>query len=133
MLLLEGLHGKHAVRLGIWVPSQHLLWDQGKPRKTLIELAGRKDIPDAYRLLASSAAPNPRALTLVLICAAMFFFRFISFHPSLQVVFLQLLLCAYDLDNHQTVYNTCVRNKRIYEQICLQIYIYLCLRFFDYR
>jgi hypothetical protein len=25
--------------MGIWVPTQHLLWDQGKPRKTLIKLA----------------------------------------------------------------------------------------------
>jgi hypothetical protein len=23
---------KHAVRRGIWVPTQHLLWDQGNPR-----------------------------------------------------------------------------------------------------
>jgi hypothetical protein len=28
---------KHAVQRGILVPTQHLLWDQGKPRKTLIE------------------------------------------------------------------------------------------------
>jgi hypothetical protein len=39
-LIFRGLHEKHAVQRGIWVPSQHLLWDQGKPRKTLIELAG---------------------------------------------------------------------------------------------
>jgi hypothetical protein len=39
MLPLGGLHGKHAVQRGIWVQTQHLLWDQGKPRKTLIELA----------------------------------------------------------------------------------------------
>jgi hypothetical protein len=25
---------KHAVQRGIWVPTQHLLWDRGKPRKT---------------------------------------------------------------------------------------------------
>jgi hypothetical protein len=37
------------------------------------------------------------------------------------------------LDKHQTVYNTCGRNERIYEQICIQIYIYLYLWFFDYR
>jgi hypothetical protein len=43
------------------------------------------------------------------------------------------LLRAYDLDKHQTVYNTCGRNKLIYEQTCTQIYIYLYLRFFDYR
>jgi hypothetical protein len=39
MLPLGGLHVKQR---GIWVPTQHLLWDQGKARKTLIELAGRK-------------------------------------------------------------------------------------------
>jgi hypothetical protein len=36
------LHVTHAEQRGIWVPTQHLLWDQGKPRKTLIELAGRR-------------------------------------------------------------------------------------------
>jgi hypothetical protein len=36
MLPLGGLRGKHAVQRGIWVPTQHLLWEQGKPRKTLI-------------------------------------------------------------------------------------------------
>jgi hypothetical protein len=29
--ILGGLHEKHAVQRGIWVPTQHLLWDQGKP------------------------------------------------------------------------------------------------------
>jgi hypothetical protein len=38
---IGGLHGKHAVQRGILVPTQHLLLDEGKPRKTLIELAGR--------------------------------------------------------------------------------------------
>jgi hypothetical protein len=41
-LILGGLHEKHEVQRGIWVPTQHLLWDQGKPRKILIELAGRR-------------------------------------------------------------------------------------------
>jgi hypothetical protein len=36
-LFVGGLHVKHAVQCGIWV---HFLWGQGKPRKTLIELAG---------------------------------------------------------------------------------------------
>jgi hypothetical protein len=40
-LIFGGLHEKYAVQRGIWVPTQHLLWDQGKPRKTLIELAGQ--------------------------------------------------------------------------------------------
>jgi hypothetical protein len=37
-LIFGGLHEKHAVQRGIWVPTQHSLWDQGKPRKTLIKL-----------------------------------------------------------------------------------------------
>jgi hypothetical protein len=42
MLPLGGLRGKHAVQRGIWLLTQHLLWDQGKPWKTLIKLAGRR-------------------------------------------------------------------------------------------
>jgi hypothetical protein len=42
ILSLGGLHVKHSVQRAIWVPTQRLLWDQGKPRKTLIELAGRR-------------------------------------------------------------------------------------------
>jgi hypothetical protein len=41
-LIFGGLHEKHAVQREIWVPTQHSLWDQGKPWKTLIELAGRR-------------------------------------------------------------------------------------------
>jgi hypothetical protein len=33
---------KHAVQRGIWLPYQHLLYDQGKPWKILIQLAGRR-------------------------------------------------------------------------------------------
>jgi hypothetical protein len=32
---------KHVVQRGTWVPTQNLLWDNGEPQKTLIELAGR--------------------------------------------------------------------------------------------
>jgi hypothetical protein len=42
MLPLRGVHGEHVVQRGIWVPTQHLLLDEGKLRKTLIDLAGRK-------------------------------------------------------------------------------------------
>jgi hypothetical protein len=41
MLTLGGLHERHDVQRGICVPTQHLLWDREKTRKTLIELAGR--------------------------------------------------------------------------------------------
>jgi hypothetical protein len=36
-LIFGGLHEKHAVQRGIWVPTQHSLWDQGKPWKPMIE------------------------------------------------------------------------------------------------
>jgi hypothetical protein len=101
MLPLGGLHSKHAVQRGIWVPTQHFLWDQGTPLKTLIDLAGRR----TFRMLA----------------VRHFFFH--SFFFFLTSCFLQLFLCAYVLDKHQTVYNTCGRNERIYEEICIQIYI----------
>jgi hypothetical protein len=42
MLPLGRLRVKHAEQHRIWVPTQHLLWDKGKPRKTLIELAGHR-------------------------------------------------------------------------------------------
>jgi hypothetical protein len=43
LVLLEGLYVKHAVQRGIWVGTQHSLWNQGKPRKTLLEFAGRRN------------------------------------------------------------------------------------------
>jgi hypothetical protein len=53
-LIFGGLHEKHAVQRGIWVPTQHLLWDQGKARKTLIELAGRR----TFRMQTPVAGPS---------------------------------------------------------------------------
>jgi hypothetical protein len=44
-LIFGGLHEKHAVQRGILVPTQHSLWHQGKPRKPLIEFAGRRTFP----------------------------------------------------------------------------------------
>jgi hypothetical protein len=77
LLPLGGLHVKHAVRRGIWVPTQHLLW----PRKTSesLDRARRsKDLPDAIWLLASSQALNTRTLTLGPICAASLFDKLIK-------------------------------------------------------
>jgi hypothetical protein len=42
MLSLGALHVKYAVQRAVWVPTQHLLWDEGKSRKTLIEVASRR-------------------------------------------------------------------------------------------
>jgi hypothetical protein len=42
MLTLGQLHERDAVQRAIWLPTQHLLSDRRKPRKTLIELASRR-------------------------------------------------------------------------------------------
>jgi hypothetical protein len=50
MLPLGGRHVKHAVQHGIWVPTQHLLWDQGKHGK-FDRVGWSKDFPDADKLV----------------------------------------------------------------------------------
>jgi len=45
-----GLHEKHVVATWTWEPSEHLLIDTGKPRKTCVEVAGRR----TFRILTSS-------------------------------------------------------------------------------
>jgi hypothetical protein len=42
VLTLGGLDEKYAMQRGIWLPTQNFINDRGKPRKTLIELAGRR-------------------------------------------------------------------------------------------
>jgi hypothetical protein len=64
---------------------------------------------------------NPWTLTLVPNLCCCFFF--VSFFPPTSC-FIQLFVCAYDLDKHQTVYNTYVRIKGICEQISIQINIH---------
>jgi hypothetical protein len=45
-----GPHEKHVVATESWEPSQHLLLDTGKPRKTCAEVAGRR----TFRILTAS-------------------------------------------------------------------------------
>jgi hypothetical protein len=70
MLHLGELHVKHAAQLEIWVPTQYLLWDQEKPRKTLIELAGRRTFQMQTDFQSAVRNGRNEALTLVLICVA---------------------------------------------------------------
>jgi hypothetical protein len=100
--------------------SAFALW----PRKTTENLnrVGRsQDLPDANWLLASSPALNPRALTLVPICAVGLLSKtFISLG-------LQTFLCAYHLDAQHTVYNTWENNAYLHVLICVQnTQIYIC-------
>jgi hypothetical protein len=82
------LERKHAAQRGIWVPAQHLLWDQGKPRKTLIELAGsrtfRMQLTSSQQYSIKSANPNISLYSLLLNFSFLFFFflfffSFVSF------------------------------------------------------
>jgi hypothetical protein len=73
------------VQRGIWVPTQHLLRDQGKLWKTLIVLAGhrtfRMQLTSSQQSGIKSANPNisPYSSLLYLSFLSFFFFFFISF------------------------------------------------------
>jgi hypothetical protein len=85
---MGGLHGKHAVQRGIWVPTQHLLCDQGNPRKTLIELVDRRtfqmQLTSSQQSSIKSANPNISPYSLLLYFSFLFFifFIFLSFTTS---------------------------------------------------
>jgi hypothetical protein len=83
VLPLGGLRVKHAVQRGIWVPTQHVLWDQGKPWSSW-PVAG----PSGCKPTSSQhPALNTWALTLIPIFAS--FFLFLSFlWNHLQVAFI---------------------------------------------
>jgi hypothetical protein len=76
--------------------AQHFLWDRGKPRKTLIELTGRR----TFRMQTDSgikyASPN---ISPYLCCCFIEKYLYICFY-----------ICGYTFGKHQTVYNICGRN-----------------------
>jgi hypothetical protein len=90
------VHGKRAVQRGIWVPTQHLLWDQGKPRKTLIELAGRrtfrKELTSSQQSGIKSANPNISPYSLLLYFS--FLFSFLFFFPT-RSYFVFTIICMW--------------------------------------
>jgi len=55
----EGLHEKHVV--ATWEPSEYSLVDTGKPRKTCVELAGRR----TFRILTYTRRIRHR---MIIIC-----------------------------------------------------------------
>jgi hypothetical protein len=91
---LEELHRKHEVQRGIWVPTQHLLWDQGKPRKTLIELAGRRtfrmhtDCQSQSYITSDSQSVSPSCVRYPSGTRDQFFFL-------LEIFFRQLRVCCF--------------------------------------
>jgi hypothetical protein len=78
MLPLGGLHEKRAVQCEIWVPTQHLLWDQEKPWKTLIELASC-----SQQSGIKYASPN---ISPYLCCC--FFFSFFPYKLIFSIIFM---------------------------------------------
>jgi hypothetical protein len=118
MLPLGGLHVMHAAQRGIWVLTQHLLWDRGKPRKTLVELAGRWTFRDADWLLASSPALNARNLTLVPICAVALFEKYVYIF-----VYRDLSFFVHTLDEHQRAVHD-ISEDNIPTRTCMHINIH---------
>jgi hypothetical protein len=51
---------------------------------------------------------------------------FFLFAPPPPKLFCTNILCVYNLDKHQTVYNTCGGNEYIHEQYAYK-YIYICI------
>jgi hypothetical protein len=76
------------------VPTQHLLWDQGKPQKTLIGLAGRRtfrmQMTSSQQSSIKSANPNISPYLLLLNFSFLFFISF-SFFLFFHNKLLQLL------------------------------------------
>jgi hypothetical protein len=92
MLALGELHVKYVAQHGIWIPTQHLLWNQGKPRKTLIELTGRRifrmQLTSSQQSSIEYASPN----IIPYLCC---FFSFL-FSPPLKTFtscFYKIFMC----------------------------------------
>jgi hypothetical protein len=85
---MGGLHVKHEVESEILVPSQNLLWDQEKPRKTSILLANCCKLTSSQQPSIKYANPNSSPY----LC--FFFFPF-SFSPlkTFTSCFLQNVIC----------------------------------------
>jgi hypothetical protein len=124
MLPLGGLHVKHAVQRGIWVPTQHFALGT---TVTLIELAGRRS--SGCKLTSSQQFgfkyANPD-INLYLCCCFILGKNFYMFAFS-------EFLCAYVMDKHRTLYNTCEQSECLYAHLRMQTYIYLYLWLFEYR
>jgi hypothetical protein len=132
MLPLGGLHVKYAGQRGIWEPTQHLLWSQGKPRKTLTKLAGYRN----FRMQTDFCSPamNKRGLTLILIYAV-FFFLFSYFFPSFfcenicKIFFKHT--CVYMIWTRTKPCITPVKGMNAYMHKYAYKYTYIYLKFFD--
>jgi hypothetical protein len=80
-----------------------------------MELAGRRNFPMTSSHQSDIIYMSPNIGPYMCCC----------FIEKLYKLFLQTCLCVCNLHKHQTVYNICGKNERIYAQIRLRLYIYL--------
>jgi hypothetical protein len=113
LLLLKGLHVKHAVQCGIRAKTQHLLRKQGKPKKSWKSLLVRG--PFGFKPTSSQQSCIKYASRNISPYTAVFLWK------KLWVVHTNIFLC--NLGKHQTVYNTCWRHECISALICLVILV----------
>jgi hypothetical protein len=64
-LPMGGLHVKHVVQRGIWVPTEASTLGPRKTTENLDGVGQSQDFPDVNQLLASSPALNTRTVTVV--------------------------------------------------------------------
>jgi hypothetical protein len=87
VLPMGGLHVKHAVQRGIWVPTKHLLWDHEKPWLSW-PVAG----PSGCKLTYSQQSGIKYASS----------FFFLSLKTFISCFYKNVI--AYNLNKHQTMY-----------------------------
>jgi hypothetical protein len=113
---------KHSVQRLIRLPTQHLLWDRGKPQRTLIELTGRRN----FRMQTDFQPASPgfkyaKPNISLCICSVALFEEVYIF---VSTAFL------HNLDEQQTVvYNICREGgKSIRTQLhaSIHIFTYIC-------
>jgi hypothetical protein len=94
-----------------WVTTQHLLWDQGKAQKTLIELASRRtfrtQLTSSQQSSIKSANPNISPYTLLL------YFLFFSFF-SQQVIYFYNYLYVHMIWISNKLYKTLMEGMQAY-------------------
>jgi hypothetical protein len=136
MLPLGGLHGKHAVQRGIWVPTQHLLWDKGKPRKPLIELAGsrtfRMQLTSSQQSSIKSANPNISCYCIFLFCCFFFFLSFFSFFSQQVTYFVFNYLYVHIMWISNKPYKTLMEGIKAYVNKQAYKHTYICTRLYSW-
>jgi hypothetical protein len=121
MLPLRGLHGKHSAQHGIWVPTEHLFWDQGKPLSSCpVSGTSGCNLTSSHPSGIKSANPNFSSLSELL------GFHFLSFLSLPTSCSLQLFVCVWFLVTPKP-YIAHVEGINRYVNKDAYKYIYICI------